>query len=96
MLVAEVRILFQTRINENPDHNFHPLDLDRTKDEKYIQRVLKHCCEDPKQAADMLWDILTWRKSVGATDINESNIKMEYVEEGIVLTVYLCFKFCDD
>ncbi|XP_045525779.1 motile sperm domain-containing protein 2-like [Pieris brassicae] len=84
MPVAEVRSLFQTRITENPDHGFNPSDFDRTKDEKYIRRVLKHCSEDPKQAADMLWDILTWRKTVGASDINESNIKMNYVEEGII------------
>ncbi|XP_075989747.1 motile sperm domain-containing protein 2-like [Anticarsia gemmatalis] len=81
---ADVRALFEAKLKDSatpPD--FHPLDLERAKDEKYLQRVLYHSEKDPKQAADMLWDILTWRKSVGASDINESNIRMDYVQEGV-------------
>ena len=81
---ADVRALFEARLKEtSPPPDFHPLDLDRTKDEKYIKRVLTHVDKDGKAAADMLWDILTWRKSVGASDINESNIRLDYVKEGV-------------
>lgn len=79
---ADVRSIFESRLKEsNPE--FHPLDLERAKDEKYLRRVLMHSEKDAKQAADMLWDILTWRKSIGAADINESNIRMDYVKEGV-------------
>ncbi|CAK1554274.1 unnamed protein product [Leptosia nina] len=84
MPIAEVRTLFQAKLSENPDHGFHQLDLDRVKDDKYLRRVLKHNEEDPKEAFNMLWDIFTWRKTVGANDINEKTIKMEYVDEGII------------
>lgn len=79
---ADVRSIFENRLKEN-DVDFHPADLERTRDEKYLKRVLAHCEKDAKQAADMLWDILTWRKNVGASNINEDNIRMDYVKEGV-------------
>lgn len=80
---AEVRSLFEAKLRDTPNHDFHPLDLERVKDEKYIKRALKHCENDGKQTADMLWDICTWRKSVKAHEINETNVRMDYVKEGI-------------
>lgn len=83
---ADVRALFEAKLKEattNPTELFHPLDLERTKDEKYLKRVLIHQEKDAKAAADMLWDILTWRKSVGANEINENTIRMDYVKEGM-------------
>lgn len=78
---AEVRSLFEARLKEsNPD--FHPLDLERVHDDKYLKRVIAHSENDAKQSADMLWDILTWRKTVGANEINESTVRMDYIKEG--------------
>lgn len=82
MTTADVKSLFQAKLKENPDQDFHPLDLERAKDERYLRRILKHTDNDPKLALDMLWDICTWRKSSGANEINESNIRMDYVNEG--------------
>lgn len=82
----EVRSLFETRLKEgipNPPGSFHPLDLERVKDEKYINRIIAHSENDAQESADMLWDILTWRKTVGANDLNESNIRLDYLKEGI-------------
>lgn len=79
---ADVRSLFEAKLKETPS-DFHPSDLERARDDKYLKRVLQHQEYDAKSAADMLWDILTWRKSVGASDINESNIRMDYVNEGM-------------
>ncbi|KPI99610.1 Motile sperm domain-containing protein 2 [Papilio xuthus] len=80
---ADLRSQFEAKLKDSPNHNFHPLDLDRVKDEKYLRRVLKHVDNDIKQGVDMLWDIFTWRKSVGANEINESNIRMDYINEGV-------------
>lgn len=82
----EVRSLFEARLKEgipNPPGSFHPLDLERVKDERYINRIIAHSENDAQQSADMLWDILTWRKNVGANDINETNIRLDYMKEGI-------------
>lgn len=82
--ITDVRNLFESKLKDcatPPD--FYPQDLEKVKDEKYLERVLLHSEKDVKQAADMLWDICTWRKSVGANDINESNIRMDYVREGV-------------
>lgn len=82
----EVRNLFEAKLKEgipNPPGSFHPLDLERVKDEKYINRIIAHCENDAQQSADMLWDILIWRKNIGASDINETNIRMDYVNDGI-------------
>lgn len=82
---SDVRALFEARMSEgipNPPGEFHPLDLERVKDDKYIKRVLRHSENDAKQAADMLWDIMVWRKTVGASDINESNIRLDYIRDG--------------
>lgn len=83
---ADVRATFEALLKEatsNPTELFHPLDLERSKDEKYLKRLLIHCEKDAKAAADMLWDILTWRKSINASEINESTLRMDYVKEGM-------------
>lgn len=82
---ADVRAVFEAKLKEgipNPPGEFHPLDLERVKDDKYLKRLLQHNDHDPKTAADMLWDILVWRKTVGANDLNENTIRMDYVKEG--------------
>ncbi|XP_068627222.1 motile sperm domain-containing protein 2-like [Battus philenor] len=80
---GDLRSQFEAKLKDSPNHGFHTLDLERLKDEKYLRRVLKHTEGDAKQAVEMLWDIFTWRKSVGANDINESTIRMDYINEGI-------------
>ncbi|KAM3955239.1 motile sperm domain-containing protein 2 [Aphomia sociella] len=82
---ADVRALFEAKLKEgipNPPGEFHPLDLERVKDDKYLKRIIAHADNNVQSAADTLWDILMWRKTVGANDINESTIRMDYVKEG--------------
>ncbi|CAG9790534.1 unnamed protein product [Diatraea saccharalis] len=84
--IADLRSSFEAKLKEgipNPPGEFHPLDLDRVKDDKYLQRVLNHEENDIKRSTDMLWEILLWRKTVGANDINETNIRLDYMKEGI-------------
>ncbi|CAH0404091.1 unnamed protein product [Chilo suppressalis] len=85
--IADLRSAFEAKLKEgipNPPGEFHPLDLERARNDNYLQRVLNHSENDLKAATDMLWDILMWRKTVGANDINESNIRMEYAKDGVV------------
>lgn len=68
----------------NPPGKFHHLDLQRVKDDRYLMRIIAHAGNSTQQAVDLLWDILVWRATVGASDINETNIRMEYVKEGSI------------
>jgi hypothetical protein len=79
---ADLRNSFEAKLKESPQ-DFNSLDLERVKDDNYLKRILSHEEGDIKNSTEMLWDILNWRKTVGANDINESNIRMDYVREGI-------------
>lgn len=77
--VAELRSMFESE----PPGEYHPADIqNRVNDDKYLKRVLDHNEGDAKLALQMLIDILTWRKQIGANDLCESNINMEYIYEG--------------
>lgn len=83
---ADLRAAFEAKLKEgipNPPGDFHPSDYDRVKVDKYLQRVLQHEDNDLKRATDTLWDIMVWRKTVGASDINESTLRLDYVKDGI-------------
>ncbi|VVC87653.1 motile sperm domain-containing protein 2-like [Leptidea sinapis] len=82
--VQDVRNLFQIKLKEDQNQEIHPLDLDRVRDDKYLHRVLKHSANNVEKAVQTLFTIFSWRKNVGANDINENTIKMEYVNEGII------------
>ncbi|XP_059050347.1 motile sperm domain-containing protein 2-like [Achroia grisella] len=82
---ADVRAVFEEKLREgvpNPPGEFNPVDLERVKNDRYMKRLLAHQGKSPQAAADMLWDILTWRKTVGASDINESTIRLDYLKDG--------------
>lgn len=82
-----VRALFEEKLNSSvvhPSRKFHPRDLERVNDDKYLMRIIAHTENNAQHAANMLWDILVWRKNVGASDINETNIRMDYVNEGSI------------
>lgn len=84
--IAGVRALFETRLKEGipiPPGEFHPIDLElRVNNDNYIKRLLLHHQDDVKAAANMLWDVCVWRQTVGANEINESTINMDYIREG--------------
>lgn len=84
--IEEVRSLFEARLKggvPNPPGEFHPNDIEnRVNNDDYIKRILLHHLDDVKAAADMLWEICTWRKVVNANEIKESNINMDYIKEG--------------
>ncbi|CAG9120294.1 unnamed protein product [Plutella xylostella] len=84
---ADVRSLFEARLKEgvpNPPGDFNPVDLERVKDDNYLKRLIAHDDHDAKGAADMLWDLMLWRKTVGASDLNETNIRLDYIKEGAI------------
>lgn len=83
---SDLRNIFEKRMSSTPNSSelFHPKDLERVKDDTFLQRVLDHEENNLKDAAETLWGLLKWRKEIGANDINENNLKMEYMNEGII------------
>lgn len=85
--VQTLRDLFLQKCQKEPAPcgTFHPKDLERVKTNNfYLEKYLEHNDLDMKLSLQLLWDILVWRKNFGANEINESNIRMDYVNEGIV------------
>ncbi|XP_053622698.1 motile sperm domain-containing protein 2-like [Plodia interpunctella] len=82
----DLRSAFEKRMKQgipNPPGEFDPQDLELIKDDKYLNKVLDHQDRDLKKASNMLWEIMLWRKTVGANQINESNIRLDYLKEGV-------------
>ncbi|XP_069671502.1 motile sperm domain-containing protein 2-like [Periplaneta americana] len=65
-----------------PD-GFHPADLNRVKNsEDWLRRFLLHTELDMQLALQLLWEACEWRKKFGTNDINESNVRLEYLQDG--------------
>ncbi|XP_055840563.1 motile sperm domain-containing protein 2-like isoform X2 [Episyrphus balteatus] len=65
--------------------SFHPKDIERVKTNNfYVEKYLIHNDLDMKLSLQLLWDILVWRKNFGVNEINESNIRMDYLNQGLV------------
>ncbi|XP_055915491.1 motile sperm domain-containing protein 2-like [Eupeodes corollae] len=85
--VETLRELFLKKCEKEtiPCGSFHPIDLERVKTNNfYLEKYLEHNDLDMKLSLQLLWDILVWRKNFGANEVNESNIRMDYLNQGIV------------
>lgn len=62
---------------------FHPADLARVKNsDDWLKRFLLHSELDMQLALQLLWDTCEWRKKFGTNEINENNVKIEYLQDG--------------
>ncbi|CAH2238561.1 motile sperm domain-containing protein 2-like [Pararge aegeria] len=84
--IAEIRMLFEAKIKDSLSEKpgcFDTRDLERAKSDKYLYRVLEHCQNNVQLAVDMLYDIMVWRKDIGANDISHETVNMDYLKEGV-------------
>ncbi|XP_023948889.1 motile sperm domain-containing protein 2-like [Bicyclus anynana] len=84
--ISEIRLLFDAKVKEgipNPPGSFDTRDLERVKSDKYLYRVLEHCQNNVQLAADMLYDIMLWRKEIGANEITHETVNIDYLKEGV-------------
>ncbi|XP_032679586.1 motile sperm domain-containing protein 2-like isoform X2 [Odontomachus brunneus] len=92
--IAELREKFHKKLNDEgpPDpKGFHSADIARiNSNDDWLKRFLEHHEFNMQEAFNMLWETCTWRRKIGANDINEDNVKREYLEDGS------CFSFGKD
>ncbi|XP_050301003.1 motile sperm domain-containing protein 2-like [Anthonomus grandis grandis] len=82
-LVEEVRSKFLQQVQEKGQNCIHPKDYERIKqDNHWLQRFIAHKEQNVKEALDMMWNAVTWRKDFGVNDINEGTIKMDIIVRG--------------
>ncbi|XP_055377202.1 motile sperm domain-containing protein 2-like isoform X4 [Condylostylus longicornis] len=84
--IETLRDLFFKKLEKEPpscDGSFHPDDIERAKSSnKWLQLFLEQTDLDMKQALNMLWETCIWRKTFGTNDINENNIRLDYMDVG--------------
>lgn len=84
--VEELRKSFFDKLkleSENKSNFFHPSDVDRVKNnEVWVNRFLTHHEGDMNEALNMIWETCEWRKSMKVNEINEQNVKLEYLKDG--------------
>ncbi|CAK1554273.1 unnamed protein product [Leptosia nina] len=85
--LAEIRLLYEAKIKETvPAPVFDNRDLDRVKSDIYLYRVLEHCQNNVQHAADMLYNIMVWRKANNTNDITEDSVDKDILRDGLYYT----------
>ncbi|XP_013163394.1 PREDICTED: motile sperm domain-containing protein 2-like [Papilio xuthus] len=83
--VDELRYKFQEKLKDgvpNPPGEFDTKDIERVKDDKYMNRIIEHCEGNVELSLKMLWSTLIWRKNNNINNIKET-VNMDYVREGL-------------
>ncbi|XP_014481736.1 PREDICTED: motile sperm domain-containing protein 2-like [Dinoponera quadriceps] len=83
--ITELREKFLKKLSDEgpPDlKGFHPADIARINTDDWLKRFLEHHEYNMQEAFNMLWETCIWRRKIGANDINEDNVKREYLEDG--------------
>lgn len=64
---------------------FHPVDIDRIRnDDVWCTRFLEMYDLDLNTSIEKLWNTCVWRQQYGANDLNESNLRMDYLKDGVI------------
>ncbi|XP_065359809.1 motile sperm domain-containing protein 2-like [Calliphora vicina] len=84
--VDELRNMFIEKYEKNPPAApFHAVDIDRVRnDDVWCTRFLEMYDHDMKVSFDKLWSTCIWRQQYGANDLNESNVRMDYLTDGVI------------
>ncbi|XP_075162191.1 motile sperm domain-containing protein 2-like [Haematobia irritans] len=84
--IDELRNMFIQKYETNPPAvAFHPVDIDRVRnDDLWCTRFLEMYDLDMKVSFDKLWSTCIWRQSFGANDLNEFNIRKDYLNDGVI------------
>ncbi|XP_045541190.1 motile sperm domain-containing protein 2-like [Papilio machaon] len=83
--VDELRYKFQEKLKDgvpNPPGEFDTKDIERVKDDKYMNRIIEHCEGNVELSLKMLWSTLIWRKNNNINNIKEI-VNMDYLREGL-------------
>ncbi|KAB0797613.1 hypothetical protein PPYR_08606 [Photinus pyralis] len=82
--IQDLRTNFLKELENRGECSVHPDDLERIKSgDEWLQRFLLHHDAREKEAYDMLWEAVVWRKEFKTNEINESNVNLDFLKEGI-------------
>lgn len=66
---------------------FHRVDIDRVRNEDlWCIRFLEMYDLDMKVSFDKLWSTCKWRQEFGANDLNETNVRVDYLQDGVIFS----------
>ncbi|XP_023302799.2 motile sperm domain-containing protein 2-like [Lucilia cuprina] len=84
--VDELRNMFIEKYEKNPPAvPFHPVDIDRVRnDDVWCTRFLEMYDLDMNVSFEKLWSTCIWRQQYGANDLNENNVRIDYLTDGVI------------
>ncbi|EAA11055.4 motile sperm domain-containing protein 2-like [Anopheles arabiensis] len=87
--VAELRQLFKEKLERDaakvPAGGFHEHDMRWVfEGDGWLTKFLENNDLNMKESLKQLWETLEWRKSSGINEIREDNIRMEYINDGLM------------
>ncbi|KFB50757.1 AGAP005556-PA-like protein [Anopheles sinensis] len=87
--VAELRQLFKEKLEKDaakvPVGGFHEHDLKWVfEGDGWLIKFLENNDINMKDSLKQLWETIEWRKTSGINDIREDNIRMEYINDGLM------------
>lgn len=88
-VVDQLRQLFRQRMEKDaekiPPGGFHEHDLRKiTTNDVWLTKFLENNDLDMKKSLDQLWETCTWRKTANINELCEDNIRLDYIEAGIM------------
>uniref|UniRef100_A0A1Q3G2D9 Putative conserved plasma membrane protein n=1 Tax=Culex tarsalis TaxID=7177 RepID=A0A1Q3G2D9_CULTA len=88
-VVEQLRQSFRQKLEKDaakiPPGGFHPHDLNKIfANDVWLTKFLENNDLDMKASLQQVWDTCTWRKTAKINEICEENIRLDYVEEGIM------------
>uniref|UniRef100_A0A1A9W4J6 MSP domain-containing protein n=1 Tax=Glossina brevipalpis TaxID=37001 RepID=A0A1A9W4J6_9MUSC len=86
--IDELRNLFINKYENNPPIvAFHPVDINRILNEDtWCRKFLEMYDLNMNLAFDKLWSTCIWRQEFGANDLNENDLRMDYLTNGFIFS----------
>ncbi|KRT86352.1 CRAL-TRIO domain containing protein, partial [Oryctes borbonicus] len=86
-LVDELRAVFLKEVASKGDNYAHPADIEKAKtNDFWLKRFLAHHDLNMQLALGMMLETVEWRKEANVNDINETNVRMDYLVDGGVFS----------
>lgn len=88
-VVDQLRQMFKQKMEQHaakiPPGGFHERDMNKIMaNDIWLTKFLENNDLDMKKSLDQLWDTCIWRKTANINDISEDNIRLDYIQDGIM------------
>ncbi|KAF2898449.1 hypothetical protein ILUMI_07727 [Ignelater luminosus] len=83
--IQDLRSAFLKDLESKGESSVHPDDLERVKSgDEWLRRFLLHHDAAEKEALAMLWEAVLWRKEFKTNEINDTNVNVDFLKEGVL------------